>query len=172
MYVQLLDEYVPIAACQFQICIFSLLVAVEETAILYAMKNVSKPMCLLWLHHLCCNNVDACQRLRENHQLPDAILCKLGASLFMARKDAARLKALSGALDKSKIPKNALAKLYENLLEALLHHNRYDQIGMALENALEFVSVSDIKQQTLDKIRFGGKDLADAHNVLMKKSNK
>lgn len=141
-------------------------------AIVYAAKNVLKPMCVLWLHHFSCNNVDECRRLHENYQLSDAILCKLGAHLFLKSKDVGRLKALSEALDKSKIPTKVLAKLYECLLETLLHHNHHDQIANTLTDALEFISLSYIRQQTLDKIRFGGKDLGDAQTILMSKLRK
>lgn len=141
-------------------------------AIVYAAKNVSKPMCLLWLHHFSCNNVDACRRLHDYYQLSDAILCKLGAQLFLKSKDVDRLKAFSEALDKSKIPTKVLAKLYESLLETLLHHNQNNLIANTLKDALEFISLSDIRQQTLDKIRFGGKGLADARAILMSKLRK
>lgn len=145
-------------------------IAVEEMAMHYAKKNVLKPMCLLWLHHFCRNNADVCYRLHENHQLPDAILCKLGAILFLTRKDAARLTALTQTLDTKEIPKQVLAKLYENLLETLLHHNQHNQIAITLKNARNVVSMRYIREETLDKIRFGGKDLAEARTILMSKS--
>lgn len=141
-------------------------------AVLYVSKNVLKPMCLLWLHHLFCNNVNACQRLYENYKLSDVILCKSGTRLFFTRKDAIPLKSLSEKLDKQKVPRNVLAKLFDGLLVTHLYHNHLDQIAVELKNALQFVSLRDIRQQTLDKIRFGGKDLADAQKILLSKSNK
>lgn len=129
-------------------------------------------MCLLWLHHFSCNNLDECDRLRKTHNLPDTILCKLGTQIYVWRKDAARLKSLTEALDNSAIPKNVLAKLYESLLDTLLQQNQYDQIAIVLSKAIDVLSLKGIKQQTLDKIQFGGPDLAEAKAILTKTSTK
>lgn len=141
-------------------------------AIIYANKNVSKPMCLLWLHHFNCNNLNECDSLRKTHNLPDSILCKLGTQIFLSRKDAAKLKALTEALNNATIPKIVLAKMYESLLNTLLQQNQYDEIALVLKKAIDLLSVKGIKQQTLDKIQFGGNDLADAKTILAKTTNK
>lgn len=116
--------------------------------------------------------MDVCQRLHTEHKLLDAILCKLGTSIFLKQKDATQLKALAETLNKTDLRKESLVKLYESLLETLLHHQAHEQIAIELTNALEYVSLRDISQQTLDKIRFGGEKLVEANSILLSKSNK
>lgn len=108
--------------------------------------------------------------MRKDYKLPDEILCKLGTDLFMKRKDNATLELLGKTLDKTRISKAPLARLYQCLLEAQLHHKRYDHVANTLRTALEFVTLRDIKPATLDKIRFGGPDLASARTLLITKS--
>lgn len=141
-------------------------------ATLYTEKNILKPMCLLWLHHLGDDNLEAGHRLRHQYRLPDRILCKLGARIFLTKRQPTKLKALCEALDKKKLPKMVLVDFYKCFLETLLQCQQFDQIAIELKNALEFISLRDIRQQTLDKIRFGGKDLAEAQTFLLSKSSK
>lgn len=131
---------------------------------IFASQGYIKPICLAWIYNFT-NNVNS----TENDEIWDlylrqhpTITCNQVVKVLYQRKEIDKIRTFLNfdKLNKKHMLKPQLGKSYSSLFDGLFYKEDYDAIIDELEKALIFVSLSDLKSNTLNRIKLGPKELS------------
>lgn len=123
-----------------------------------------KPICLAWIYNFVNNS-----NISENEMIWDkylkrhpTIVCSLVTKILFQRKKTENFRIFLNLenLNKKHIVKSELGNAYSCLFDNLFYEGQYDTIIEELKKALIFISLKNLKPNTLNRIKLGPEEFS------------